>query len=116
MYSTRSVDGGNEVNHLSSYETLVAGGDKTKEILLRRSKSNVDKILCDIVKEMLMQKLASLHFEAIGTWMLYAPTMFVTLFSACISIFSTSELVQNKDLKSELTIGVAFLQLFLSVL
>ena len=101
---------------LTSYEALVAGGDMTKEILLRRKQSNVDKILADVVREMLMQKLASLHFDAISNWVLFAPTMIVTLLSAVISIFSTSEAIKDPLVKTQLTILVACLQLCLSVL
>ena len=101
---------------LTSYEALVAGGDSTKEILLRRSKSNVDKILCDVVREMLKQKLASVHYEAISNYVLFAPTMIVTLLSAVISIFSTSEVIDSPKMKTELAIMVACLQLCLSIL
>ncbi len=101
---------------LTSYEALVAGGDSTKEILLRRSKSNVDKILSDVVREMLMQKLASVHYDAISNYVLFAPTMIVTLLSAVISIFSTSEVIEDSKIKTQLAITVACLQLCLSIL
>lgn len=101
---------------LTSYEALVAGGDVTKEILLRRSQSNVDKILADVIREMLMQKLASLHYDAISNYILFAPTMIVTLLSAVISIFSTSEVIEDPKMKTQLAITVACLQLCLSIL
>jgi len=101
---------------LTSYEALVAGGDMNKELLLRRSKSNVDKIMSDIIREMLQQKLASLHYDAISNYVLFAPTMVVTLLSAIVSIFSTSDMVEDPHMKTKLSISVACLQLFLSIL
>ena len=47
----------------STYASLVARGNKTKEILLRRQDANLDSILADILKEELKQKLACVHYE-----------------------------------------------------
>ena len=105
-----------EVNALSSFEALVTNGDKKKEILLRRSNANINKILSDVIREMLQQKLASLHYEAINTGWLFVPTMTITLMSAIISIFGTSQLVDNEQQKIWFSISVAVLQLVLSVL
>lgn len=101
---------------LTPYETLVAGGDIYKETFLRRAASNYDKILSEIVKEMLQQKIASLHYDALNNYVLFAPTMLITLGSAVISIYATSEIVHDPEIKTWLSIIVACLQLVLSVL
>ena len=103
-------------NPLTSFETLVAGGDPFKETLLRRSNANFDKILADVIREMLQQKIAALHYEAINNYVLFAPTMVITLLSAIISIFGTSEVITEPKMKIWLSITVACLQLVLSVL
>lgn len=103
-------------NALTPFEALVAGGNRFKETLLRRANSNYDKILADVIREMLQQKIASLHYDAINTYVLFAPTMFITLLSAIISIFGTSQLIENPELKVELSIIVASFQLLLSIL
>jgi hypothetical protein len=105
-----------EVNALTSFEALVTNGDKKKETLLRRSNANIDKILSDVIREMLQQKLASLHYESINTRWLFVPTMAITLLSAVISIFGTSQLVETEQKKIWFSISVAVLQLVLSVL
>jgi hypothetical protein len=116
LASERRIRTSFKYDALTPYEALVAEGDKKKEILLRRSNANVDKILSDIVKEMLMQKLASIHFESRNTYMLFVPTMAVTVLSAILSIFGTSEVVHSQEHKIYLTICVAVLQLCSSVL
>jgi hypothetical protein len=105
-----------QVGALTPYEALIAGGDKKKEILLRRSNANIDKILCDVIREMLQQKLASIHYDSVNTWLLFVPTMTITLLSAVISIFGTSQVISNEDEKIWFSITVACLQLALSVL
>ena len=105
-----------KVSPLSTFEYLVAGGNPNKEILLRRANANFDKILTDIVREMLQQKIASLHYDAINNYVLFAPTMVITLASAIISIFGTSQIINDPQLKIWFSIVVACLQLVLSVL
>jgi hypothetical protein len=105
-----------QVDALTSFEALVTAGDKKKETLLRRSNANIDKILADVIREMLQQKLASLHYDAINTRLLFVPTMAITLLSAIISIFGTSQIVKNNEQKIWFSIIVAVLQLLLSVL
>ena len=105
-----------KVDALTSFEALVTAGDKKKETLLRRSNANIDKILADVIREMLQQKLASLHYDAINTRLLFVPTMAITLLSAIISIFGTSQIVKNNEQKIWFSIIVAVLQLLLSVL
>lgn len=100
---------------LSSYEALVAGGDPLKETILRRCNANYDKIMSDIMREMLQQKIAALHYKAIDN-AIYAPTMFITFLSASISIFGTSEVVSDPETKIWFSISVACLQLCLSIL
>ena len=103
-------------NALTTFEKLVAGGNPHKEILLRRANSNYDKILADVIREMLQQKIAALHYEAINNYVLFAPTMVITLLSAIISIFGTSQLIDDSNTKIWFSIIVACLQLVLSVL
>jgi hypothetical protein len=102
------------ISSLTSYESLISGGDKTKEILMQKKNANFDKLTCDILKEQQKQKLAAIHYSAINNWLLFAPTMAITLFSAVISIFGTSQLV---DPNAQLYLGiiVAILQLVLSL-
>ena len=110
------ANGDFEVGPLTTFEYLVAGGNPNKEILLRRANANFDKILTDIVREMLQQKIASLYYEAINNYVLFAPTMVITLASAIISIFGTSQIIDDPTLKIWFSIVVACLQLVLSVL
>lgn len=112
----RAPSGKFQVGALTTYEALVSGGNKKKEILLRRGKGNVDKIMADIVREMVQQKLASIHYEAMSNYVLFLPTMLITLSSAALSIIATSDLIEDSKLKTKLTILVAFLQLCLATL
>ena len=105
-----------KVGALTTYEALVSGGDRKKEILLRRGKGNVDKIMADVIREMVQQKLASIHYEAMSNYALFMPTMLITLTSAGLSILATSDLIEDAKVKTKLTILVAFLQLCLATL
>ena len=105
-----------KVDAMTSFEALIAGGDKRKEILLRRSNANLGSIMADIVKEMLQHKLAAIHYEHTNNYLLFLPTMGFTLLSAIIAIFGTSEIVKGTDTKVMLGIIVSVLQLGLSVL
>lgn len=105
-----------KVGALTTYEALVSGGDRKKEILLRRGKGNVDKIMADVIREMVQQKLASIHYEAMSNYVLFMPTMLITLTSAGLSILATSDIIEDAKLKTKLTILVAFLQLCLATL
>jgi len=102
------------ISALTSYESIISGGNKTKEILMQKKNSNFDKLTCDILKEQQKQKLAAIHYSAINNWLLFAPTMGITLFSAVLSIFGTSQIVTPN---SQLVLGiiVAILQLVLSL-
>jgi hypothetical protein len=103
------------VDNLTTYESLVAGGDRKKEILLRRSNSNYNQILAKVLREHIKHKLASLHFDEVNTTCLYLPIMVITFLSAFISILLTSELISNGLVKVELGIVIAILQLLLSI-
>jgi len=102
------------ISALTSYESIISGGNKTKEILMQKKNSNFDKLTCDILKEQQKQKLAAIHYSAINNWLLFAPTMGITLFSAVLSIFGTSQIV-NPNSQLVLGIIVAILQLVLSL-
>ena len=105
-----------KVGSLTSFEALVTGGDKRKEMLLRRSNASKGSIMADIVKEMLQHKLAAIHYEQTNNYLLFLPTMGFTLLSAIIAIFGTSEIVKETNTKVMLGIIVSVLQLGLSVL
>jgi len=105
-----------KVGSLTSFEALVTGGDKRKEMLLRRSNASIGSIMADIVKEMLQHKLAAIHYEQTNNYLLFLPTMGFTLLSAIIAIFGTSEIVKETNTKVMLGIIVSVLQLGLSVL
>ena len=100
---------------LASYESLVAGGNLEKEVLIQRSEENFQKILNIILREYQKQKLSHQHFSALNTYVLHALTMLLTLVSAVVAILSTSELVDTPLLKVKLSLGVAVLQLTLSL-
>jgi len=102
------------ISSLTSYESLISGGNKTKEILMQKKNANFDKLTCDILKEQQKQKLAAIHYSAINNWLLFAPTMGITLFSAVLSIFGTSQIV-TPDSQLILGLIVAILQLVLSL-
>jgi hypothetical protein len=105
-----------KVTALTSYESLVAGGDKLKEVLMQRKNANFDKLAADILKEGLQQKLAAIYYNSINDYLLFAPTMAITLLSAVLSIFGTSQIVRNSDSKIGIGVFVAILQLVLSLL
>lgn len=103
------------VGALTSYESLLAGGDKTKEVLLRKKEKSYDKVMALVLKETVQQRLAGIHYQALNDYALYMPTMLITLSSAAISILLASEEIKTNDSKVTLGIIVAFLQLILSV-
>lgn len=105
-----------KVTALTSYEGLLAGGDKQLEILLQRKNANFDKLTADILKEGLQQKLSAIHYDAMNNYLLYAPIMSITLLSAVLSIFATSTVVKNTETQVLMGICVAILQLVLSLL
>ena len=116
MFFDRSDDQHFEPNALSTFEDLIAGGDPLLKRVTQKSVSTRDTILSHVIKEMLQQKIAALHYDAINNYVLFAPTMFITLLSAIISIFGTSQVIHDEDQKVWFSISVACLQLVLSIL
>ena len=105
-----------EPNIFSTYGDMLAGGDPLLKTIHLKFNHESEKTLAYIVKETLQHKLASLHYGYINTFLIFAPTMLITFLSAAISIFGTSEIVKDADVKVWLGIAVALLQLVLSIL
>jgi len=78
-YSDSDSKKGFRVDNLTTFEALMAGGDRRKEILLMRSNSNYNQILAKVLKEHLKQKLAFIYLDARSIGFLYVPTMAITL-------------------------------------
>lgn len=100
---------------LTTYEQLCGGNDPFKTVILRRATTNRDKLCTDFVKEMLQQKIASLHFAA---WhkAFYFVAMIITVISAVVSITSTSKFESvGVTHTTALGLTVAVLQILLSV-
>lgn len=105
-----------EPSVLSTFSDMLAGGDPLLRTINLKANQENEKTLAYIVKETLQHKLASMHYGFINTFCIFAPTMLITFLSAAISIFSTSEIVKDADVKVWLGIAVALLQLVLSIL
>ena len=100
----------------TSYKDIVAGGDAVKKSLLQKKASSFNYITSKILKEQQQQKLAALHYGAANTWLLFAPTILLTLGSAVISLLIGSILVPLENTQAKLALSITLLQLLSSLL
>ena len=101
---------------IGSYNAIVAGGDKQILNLLRKKEESFNYLTGKILKEQQQQKLSAIHFSAINNYLLFAPTMLITLGSAVLSLLIQSPLVPSQTAQSFIVLMITVFQLVLSLL
>ena len=94
----------------SSYNAIVAGGDKTKEILLQQKEASFNYLTAKILKEQQQHKLSALYYQALYDWLLFAPSIMITLVSGILAILVKSTLVPSEKTQTIIALAIAILQ------
>ena len=93
-----------------SYNAIVAGGDKTKEVLLQKKEASFNYLTAKILKEQQQQKLSALYYQALYDWLLFAPSIMITLVSGILAILVKSTLVPSEKSQTVIALAIAILQ------
>ena len=76
---------------MTSIDDAIAGGDEKHHFLLRKKKESLDKLMVDILMEQQQQKLSALHLQALHDWMIFAPSIALTLVTGVLGILAASD-------------------------
>ena len=99
----------NRSKKISSYEQIFANGDKEKAYLLQNMTESYDFLTSKILKHQQEQELAAIHFLALYDYLLFIPSILVTLMSGILAFLVKSPLVVSDKSQSMIALTIAIL-------
>ena len=78
-----------------------------QHFLLRKKKESLDKLIVDILMEQQQQKLSALHLQALHDWLIFAPSITLTLVTGVLGILVKSTLVPGETAQTGLALAIS---------
>ena len=78
-----------------------------QHFLLRNKKESLDKLIVDILMEQQQQKLSALHLQALHDWMIFAPSITLTLLTGVLGVLVKSTLVPGETAQTGLALAIS---------
>ena len=93
-------------------ETINDNGNAEKMALAKRRKSGLDYLMSGLLKELQYHLLTSIHFKSTYSWILFLPSILITLLSGILAVLITSGVGFSELTTSMLALVIVILSAF----